>query len=68
MFLADLPQTDDRIAAAARGDRAAAAEVCREILPRVRQIQDILLAPLAPGERETFRLTRSPPGPAGVAD
>ncbi|MCA9675149.1 MAG: sigma-70 family RNA polymerase sigma factor [Kofleriaceae bacterium] len=38
MFLADLPQTDDRIAAAARGDRAAAAEVCREILPRVRNL------------------------------
>ncbi|HXK54277.1 MAG TPA: MarR family transcriptional regulator [Hyphomicrobiales bacterium] len=30
-------------------------ELMHEILPRVRQIQDILLAPLAPGERETFR-------------
>ena len=45
MFLADLPQTDDRIAAAARGDRAAAAEVCREILPRVRNLVRFGLEP-----------------------
>jgi RNA polymerase sigma-70 factor (ECF subfamily) len=36
--LASLPAPDDRIAAAARGDRAAAESLCRELLPRVRNL------------------------------
>ena len=38
MLLAEIPIVDDRIAAAARGDRAAAAAICRELLPRVRNL------------------------------
>jgi RNA polymerase sigma-70 factor (ECF subfamily) len=36
--LASLPATDDRIAAASRGDRAAAQALCKELLPRVRNL------------------------------
>jgi len=38
VFLAALPAIDDRIAAAARGDRAAAQALCRELLPRIRNL------------------------------
>ena len=38
VFLAALPALDDRIAAAARGDRAAAQSLCRELLPRIRNL------------------------------
>jgi RNA polymerase sigma-70 factor, ECF subfamily len=38
VFFAALPLPDDRIALAARGDRAAAEALCREILPRVRNL------------------------------
>lgn len=36
--MASLPAPDDRIAAAARGDRAAAQALCRDLLPRVRNL------------------------------
>jgi len=38
VFLASLPAPDDRIAAAARGDRAAAQALCKELLPRIRNL------------------------------
>jgi RNA polymerase sigma-70 factor (ECF subfamily) len=38
VLLAEIPMVDDRIAAAARGDRAAASAICRELLPRVRNL------------------------------
>lgn len=38
VFLASLPLPDERIALAARGDRSAAEALCREILPRVRNL------------------------------
>lgn len=43
VLLASLPLQDDRIDAAARGDRAAAQALCREILPRVRNLVRYLI-------------------------
>lgn len=38
VLLASFPVPDTRVAAAARGDRAAAESLCRELLPRVRNL------------------------------